>query len=336
MKNNKMNKNIVLIADRIHDFSCANISSTNLECVEDSYFNSVYEALSNLSECVIHYNSPNIFLDNIAQHSNDIVLTIWSGEASRNRKAIVPSICEAYNIPYVGADAYLQIIAQDKHVCKNLYQKFNICFPQSILINNPSDYKLLHFFKYPAVVKPNMEGGSIGIFNENLVYNSSEAMTICDKLISKFNPIIVEEYIEGQEISVCIAGVEDKIDVFETIELSINGKNYFTNEIFGAELKKIDSSHRQRRSITSAFPKSEKNKLLSLYKELGKAEVIRMDGRLKNNQFFMIELTPDCCLNEQSSMAVAFKTKGYTYTQMFYILLTNCIKAWEDQNANKL
>ncbi len=332
---NKTNKNIILIADRIHDFSNTDINSTNLECVEDSYFYAVYEALSKISEHVIHYNTPKVFLDNISKHSNDIVLTIWSGEASRNRKAIVPSICEAYNIPYVGADACLQIIAQDKHLCKHLYQKFNINCPKSILITTPRDYELLKFIKYPVVIKPNMEGGSIGIFNENLVYDSFAAVNICEKLIKKFCPLIAEEYIEGQEVSVCIAGVNNDIDIFEAIELSINGNNYFTNELFGAETKKIDPSNRQRRSITPAFPANERMKLLSFYKELGKAEVLRMDGRLNNNRFFMIELTPDCCLSSQSSMSIAFKTNGYTYEQMFRILLNNCIKAWEDQNANK-
>lgn len=333
---NKINKNIVFVADRVHDFLNSDINSTNLECVEDNYFNAVYEALTQISDRVTHYNEPKEFLNNIQNHADDVVLTIWSGQLSRNRKAILQSICEAYNIPYVGADAYLQIIAEDKYLCKNLYKKFDIDYPRGVLINNVNDYSLLNYIKYPAIIKPNMEGGSIGIFNDNLVYTPAEAVNICNRLINCFNPLIAEEYIEGQEISICIAGINDKVDVFEVIELSVNGNNYFKNEIFGAETKKINPSMRRRNSITSTFPISEKNKLLSLYSELGKAEVLRMDGRIRNNKFYMIELTPDCCLSAQSSMAVAFRAAGYTYTQMFYKLIDNCIKAWEYQNANKL
>src|SRR5947209_19514707 len=46
--------------------------------------------------------------------SGIVVLPLWRGGASRNRTAIVPAICEALRIPYVGGDVFVQTICQDK------------------------------------------------------------------------------------------------------------------------------------------------------------------------------------------------------------------------------
>ena len=214
---NKIHINIVLIADRVNNHDDATITSKTLEMVEDEYFNDIYNTLSSLTtKKIYHYMNPKIFLENIHKHKNDIVLSIWSGISSRNRKALVPSICEAYNIKYVGADTYTQIICQDKEMSKQICKKYGIKTANYQLIKDKDNLNLLNFLKYPIVIKPNFEGGSIGISQKNLVYNFNDAEKMTLFLLETFNqPILAEEFIYGEEISILIIGKKQKIDAKE-------------------------------------------------------------------------------------------------------------------------
>ncbi len=332
-----MNKqrNIVLIADRIENHNSISIESTTLELVEDTYFVCLYNSLKEINPNVIHYENPQIFLKNINKHKNDVVLSVWSGEKTRNRKALIPSICEAYNIPYVGADSYLQIISADKYLSKKVCTKFNIKSSNDILITQKKDCWMLDRLKYPVVFKPNLEGGSIGIFKENLAENFESAKKVCEKLLEFYCPIIVEEYLIGEEVSVCIAGINNIIDVFQVIQHKLGQQKFFTKEIFSAEIKKMHKTTRTLELANDILPKTEKEKLINLFNNLGKAEVMRIDGRIYNNNFYLIELTPDCSLKIKGSMSLAFEQSGYTYTDMLRKLIANSIHSWVNQNAKR-
>ena len=84
-----MNKKIVLIADRVADFSDISLNNRDLECIPPKYYNEIYNSLSLISNGVIHYDSPKDFCQNISQHKDDIVLSIWSGIGSKYRKSFL-------------------------------------------------------------------------------------------------------------------------------------------------------------------------------------------------------------------------------------------------------
>lgn len=328
-------KNIVLIADRVKDHYGTTLKSSTLEFTEDDYFNALYSSLNEINSNLTYYNSPEDFMDNIKLHRNDVVLSVWSGEKSRNRKALVPSICEAHNIPYVGADSYLQIVSADKHLSKNIGNQYGIQSANDVLLSNPLDCWMLETLKFPIIIKPNFEGGSIGIFSNNVATNIDEAKAVCKSLLENFSPIIAEEYLIGQEVSVCIAGINQSIDVFQIMRQKIGDKVFFTHEILSAEVKKMHNCPRIIEPANHILPAEEKEKLIQLFNSLGKVEVMRIDGRINNNKFYLIELTPDCSLNITGSMSLAFRYSGYTYTNMLRKLIHNTIHLWEYQNANK-
>ena len=70
------------------------------------------------------------------------------------------------------------------------------------------------------------------------------------QLLKKFNPIIVEEYVDGEEVAICLVG-KNTIDVCEAIALTINGNTYFSNQIWGFESKKCGRYTVGRKCITS-------------------------------------------------------------------------------------
>lgn len=320
-----IDKQIVFIADRVHNHKNATLTSRNLEKLSDGYFASMMKSLGAIAPSVTHYASPAEFMDHIAGHANSVVLSLWSGEESRNRRAVVPSICEAYGIPYVGGDSYVQTICADKHLAKVFCRQHGIDTTRDVIISRMGDLPILKTLNYPAVVKPNFEGGSIGIMSKNLVDNYDEAIELCAELLPIFRQLLVEEYVAGEELSICIAGREDKIDVFEVIQTIMDGQSYFTHEIYSAETKKAGVASIKREIISDHFPQEIQNKLMSLYKSMGKVDVMRIDGRFNNGVFTVIELTPDCNLSAKGSMGLAFQHAGYTHQQMLQRLCENAL-----------
>ena len=330
-----LTKKVVLIADRISTHKDADISSKDLEVVDDYYFTSMYNAIKKISPDLTHYNSLSEFVENISLHKNDVVLSVWSGTDSRNRRILAPAICEAENIAYVGADSYLQAICQDKDLSKLFARKYGINSPRGTLLYCEEDTQKIKDFTFPIVIKPNFEGGSIGIFNRNLVDTYADSVNLVEELLPYYCPLLAEEYIEGEEISYCIVGVSDKIDLFEAIRQYIDGKTYIKHAIMGAENKKLNDYEQLWDCVTDRIPNDYKNYLINFYNHLGKTELIRIDGRLNENGFYLLELSTDVGLSPLSTMFQAFQSAGYSYEEMFEILLSNAITNWECQNANR-
>jgi len=330
-----INKNIILIADRINKYNEDNILfSKTYEKIPNEYFHNLYNALSTISNRITHYQTPEDFLENIEKHKNEFVISLWSGENSRNRKSLIPSICEAYGLMYLGADCYVQTISQDKNLSKVFCQEVNILTPRSKLLYNLESLNLINDLSLPLIVKPNFEGGSIGISQENLVYNYTDAKNITKKLLEVFKqPILIEEFIEGDEISFVVGGNSDNL-FLEAIRLYSNEINLKQN-IMSYELKKLKNINIERELYTQNIEMELIKKIKNLYFKLGKVNLIRIDGRIKNNKFYCIELSPDVNLNSSSTVATAFQLKGFSYSEALEEIINLSIESDLYQNASK-
>lgn len=314
-------KNIVLIADVIHDYSDINLKNNDLEFISPSYYNNILGTLQTINPHVTYYSSPKDFIDNIHKHQNDIVLSVWSGTLSRNRKSIIPSICEAYQISYIGADPYINCLCQDKELSKYISGKAGIKSSKGILISEKCTEQMLHTLKLPVVVKPNFEGGSNGISTKNVVFSYNDAAKLSNELIEYFSqPILIEEYIQGTEVCVTIAGKSGSIDVLEADAIVMEDSSEYP--IFGFEVKKSNIIKYEHKPATSLLTPAMKSCFINLFNSLGKVDILRIDGKIKNDEFRLLELSPDINLDKTASTAYAFQLAGYDYREMFVKLLS--------------
>lgn len=327
MKTSKINNRTVLIANRIHSREGMNIFQRNLEFSSDTMFNALESALEEKSDGVTCYSSITEFVDNIHMHKNDIVLsTVWAGTDSRNRRIFLPAICESYGINYIGADAYAQGLSADKVLSKVYCSQFGIPSAHGVSIVSVRDCDLLKTLSYPVVLKPNFEGGSIGISDHNIVKTEAEAQSLARTLLSEYDTLLAEEYLEGQEVSACIVGKNGTIDLFEIVKISLDGEDYFTGRILGYESKKGKRAKQERTVITEQVPSDIQQQLKDAFLGLGKVDFMRIDGRLKNDTFYLLELTPDCSLHPDCFMFKAFSHHGYSYADMIGALLNQAIE----------
>lgn len=108
-----------------------------------------------------------------------IVLPLWRGGPSRNRASAVPVVCEEFGIAYVGGDAFVHIVTQDKSLSKVFARKAGFQVAGEWLI--PAERDLADFapsrrLRPPFVVKPQYSGSSIGVEEPSLCTDDGQAM----------------------------------------------------------------------------------------------------------------------------------------------------------------
>jgi D-alanine-D-alanine ligase len=328
---------IVLIADRTYNnYNEIDVGGDDLEMISNNYFNDIWTSLLQISHKLTHYNSPKELIEHAGEHQGDLVLTVYGGRASRNRMALVPAICEGAGIRFVGADAYARIICQDKFLSKTFAARFNIDSPRGILIETPIQERLISELRFPLVVKPNFEGSSIGITESSKVFTIQEALNEISRQQQQLNqPILVEEFISGPEVCICIVGSSDNIQTFEVMEIICEeDESFLYDRLYTAKNKHLSDINTSHRSITSQLNSDQKESILAMYKSLGKMDFMRVDGRVNKGSFTLIELTPDGYLGSDSSFGDAYREKGLSHKDLLSNIIRNALDYYQTPYSN--
>jgi D-alanine-D-alanine ligase len=120
----------------------------------------------------------------------------------------IAAFLEMLNIPYTGASFRCLTLCYDKAAVKSIVSSLGIPTPNYVLI---TDYDMDRNvrLRYPVIVKPNFGDNSWGIGPENVIYSPSDLSMVIEKLRSKWGyhgPILVEEFMEGADLTVSIIG----------------------------------------------------------------------------------------------------------------------------------
>ena len=322
-----IDKKLILVTDYNEKISKAKISNRNLEGNSKNSTDTISKAIKKCTKSFQMYIDIESFVKNISKHKNDIVFPMKYGENSPNSKSIIPSACESMGIKYIGADDYAHMLCNDKYMSKLFAREFGIKSANSLLIrrsdNINSIKKKINSLSLPLVVKPNFGGGSTGISENNICFDYKRAIDLSIELYTYHEmPILVEEYIAGPEVEMILVGNKDDIMFSEEVQLIMGNKEFYENEIWGFETKKIDDSDIDFK-MSHYITQNDIKKIHSLFKSFDKIEFMRVDGRIYNGEFYLIELSPDCYLGDDCAFYFAFQNNGYSLSDMFEYLINN-------------
>ena len=121
----------------------------------------------------------------------------------------IQSILEKINIPYTGSGIEASRLAINKALAQDLFKKNGINVPSYVALSGDDELRIDAVVKqlggFPIVVKPAREGSSIGI---NLT-TTSEELKRAIGCAREYGPtVLLEQYIEGRELTVGILGQE--------------------------------------------------------------------------------------------------------------------------------
>jgi D-alanine-D-alanine ligase len=325
---------VVLVADMLGEeqSQLRDDTRTDLEKTGRDQLDAMRNAFQELGFPMVHYETPEALSRSAAKHSNDVVLSIFGGTSSRSRMALVPAICETHDLSYVGPDAYARIIAQDKVVSKRLAIDAGLKTPDWRLIRDQEDLASISGLSTgPLVVKPVLEGSSIGIGPNSLVSDVSRAVDQANTLLDHFGPpIMVEKFVAGAEVSYCrIEGATpynydgSSRGHWAVSEVVLDHDlTHFHSRLFDAQEKNHPSSGRTVRNVDGALSKDDREAIERLLRTVSPYGYTRVDGRLSSGVFVFLELTPDAWLAPTGQFAKAFTERGMPYEQVLKAILS--------------
>lgn len=240
----------------------------------------------------------------IAVDKKAIYLNISNGMTQPSRRMQAPILCEMLGLNYSGSAPTTVALMNNKYFTKRIVRDL-VKTANDVFIDTSEniDNKINKINQYPIIVKPNGEGGSYGIYRENVVFNSDDATKQSRKLLSKYSEILLEEMIPGVEITNLIIG---------------NRNNYLPNEIvvyktYGQfEHKKlvrdliIKTQNISETLPISAYTNDEgliskiKNTSISIFEKLNCRDIARVDYKINlNGELVFLEINSNPNLYSQ-------------------------------------
>lgn len=255
----------------------------------------------------------------------DLVFNLTESFAGDDTKEMnVAAYLDLIGYPYTGTGPHGHFLAQDKAVAKKLFAFHGIRTPYfATAYRGHIDHA--HDIKFPLIVKPIWEDGSIGIDADSVVHSIKELMERVQYIQDEFDsPALIEEYIEGREIYAAILGSYERAQVLPLVELDLSRLPKGTPRIASQEVK-FDKDAEAYKLTKSApvenLPEETMDKIndiaLAAYRATKIRDYGRIDMRLSpNGDVYVIEANPNPWLASAQEFALAAKKSGRTYTAL--------------------
>lgn len=324
---------IVLVADDIDfDDREANPLNRQVDRIHRYYVEEISEAIRLAGYEVQLYRSPAELIANVHKHADDLVFPYWQGINSKNRHALGPAICEAAGLKYIGGDTFAKSICNDKHVTKLLCRDLGLDTPPSVAVKDEGDLHLMESLALPFVVKPMFEGSSLGITQRNLVRDMATARALALELLAEFGgPIIVEEFVSGREVSICLVGYGDHIVEWAAGERYVlNDETFLLHNLYAFDDKYVAENTLGMRNVKAEIWPELFDACKRIFQYLDKVEYMRIDGKLTaDRKFHIIELTPESHLGKNAEFCSTFLAEGkLSFDELIGLMISNCLERY--------
>jgi D-alanine-D-alanine ligase len=204
---------------------------------------------------------------------------------------IETAILEELGINFVGSDLVACSIATDKALAKNLWLKNNLPTSPFILAKDTLDCRIFKSnppFKYPLFIKPSLGRGSSGIDDSSLINSYEELISgVENRLNSIKQPVLIERFLEGREITCGIIGNNNNIRALPLLEIIHEGSDKFLT----FDKKELDDDIFQcPANLTTEKTKMMKNLAISAFKTAGLRDYGRVDMILTDEGPMLLEV----------------------------------------------
>jgi len=248
----------------------------------------VESALSKLGK-VVRLEANEDFPERLRRERPDIVFNIAEGFRGVNREGHVPAICEFFGIPYTGSDPFTLTLCLDKARAKETLAFHGIPTPRFAVVvaldeieSRTADLSL------PLFVKPLHEGSSKGITDRNLCTDRDCLVEQTRFLLDSYRqPVLVEEYLPGNEFTCAVLGNDDEATVLPIVGMNFESLPKGALPIYSFDAKfvwdrpenPLDIFQCPAR-ITSELHASIERVTLDAFRVLGCRDWARIDVRL--------------------------------------------------------
>jgi D-alanine-D-alanine ligase len=222
---------------------------------------------------------------------------------------VIQAALELAGKTYTGSGVLASALAMDKAMSKRVFEREAIPTPHWVLLESgvqgrSIDTSLLG--GYPLIVKPNAEGSTVGL---SIVRHPSELDPALEKAGQHDHQILVEEYIDGRELTVAVVGEE----AYPVVE--IKPKSGFYD--YEAKYTKGKTEYICPAVLDKELGRHVRELAVECAGVLGCRGVARVDFRLsQEDEPYVLEVNTVPGLTPTSLVPMAAQAKGVTYDQL--------------------
>jgi D-alanine-D-alanine ligase len=238
---------------------------------------------------------------------------------------------ERLNIHFTGSGSHALKACLDKAVTKAELMRYGVLTPAYNVVY-PGERAWTHC-RYPVIVKPVHEDGSIGITSESIARDIEGLVPRVEKIHHLYHQgALVEEFIEGRDIGASILGNGEDAVVLPLSEVTYPGQNGSKFLTFDAKwaAETTDYQAAVSKCPSELDPQVEtaiKHTALLACRVMGCRDYARVDFRLRGADPYVLEVNPNPCINPDDTAFVnSGKAAGIGYADLIHRILLSSVK----------
>ncbi len=246
----------------------------------------------------------------------DVIFNALHGKDGED--GVAQSYFEYLRIPYTHSGVISSYKAMNKKISKEIFTENKILTPKFFTLEK-NKFKSLNLrkllLKYkinlPIVIKPVDEGSSLGV---KIVKSTKNLKKEIKVLFKKYEQLIIEKYIGGQEVQVAVIN-NNPIGAIELVP----------KRTFYDYKAKYNKSAKTKHIMPARLKKKNYKKVLNLAKKahiiLGCRGVSRSDFKFYQNKFYLLELNTQPGMTSLSLVPEIAKYCGISFSNLIEKIL---------------
>lgn len=235
----------------------------------------------------------------------------------------VAGLLEMMSLPYTGSGPFALGLALDKFRVKQVMRSAGIPTARGYLIY-PGQKADLRVARFPVMVKPAHEDGSLGINCKSICHNMRQLETQVSYIHNIYlQEALVEEYLDGREFNVSIMGDQDP-RVLAVSEIDFSEMPEGEPKIVSYRAKWDEDSPMYRSTepvfpaqIPKRFENRVKDVAIRAYHCAGCRDYGRVDLRTDaRGNVYVLEVNPNPDISPIAGFAKAAGAAGYSYAEL--------------------
>jgi D-alanine-D-alanine ligase len=235
-------------------------------------------------------------------------------------EGLVAASLESLGFVYTGSTPEVLALSWDKGRVKHLLNHSGVPTPAWRLYH---DLRTDGWGTFPAIVKPAREHASSGVTSDAVALNPEKLRARIAYVLENFHqPALVEDFIDGREFHVSLWG-NSSVEMLPPAEMDFSAFKDVQDRLctFDSKFKPGSRHYDQIRLSLPASLEQEEFEALeqvaqAAYRVMGCRDYARLDIRLRDGVFYVLDVNPNPDISSDTSMAGAAEVAGYSYGAM--------------------
>ncbi|MFL6289835.1 MAG: D-alanine--D-alanine ligase [Thermoanaerobaculia bacterium] len=258
----------------------------------------------------------------------ELVFNFAEGVRGRSREAQVPAVCEMFDQPYTFSDPLTCAVTLDKPLAKRLVRDYGLPTPPFAVVETEEDAEAVTL-ELPLFAKPAAEGSSKGVDGRSRISSRDELRATCAELLETFRqPVLVERYLPGREMTVGIVGNGDEARVVGVMEVVV--KNGTETDYTATNKAEWETRMEYRLLDGDALGMRAREVALGAYRALSCRDAGRVDLRCdEHGEPCFLEVNPLPGLNPvYSDLPILSGLAGISFDQLLGSIVDAAGRRW--------